>query len=41
VLSLSEAAEHPHNVARGIYRPGPDGAVQVAGAPRFLPLSGA
>ncbi len=39
VLSLSEAAAHPHNVARGIYSVGADGAVRAAGAPRFLPLS--
>ena len=38
VLSLAEAANHPHNVARGIHRTDGDGAVQVAGAPRFLPL---
>jgi alpha-methylacyl-CoA racemase len=40
VLNLAEAANHPHNVARGIYRTNPDGVV-VAGAPRFLPLAGA
>jgi len=40
VLSLEEAAAHPHNVARRIYGTDPAGAVQVAGAPRFLPLSG-
>jgi alpha-methylacyl-CoA racemase len=39
VLSLSEAAAHPHNAARGIYSIGADGVVQIAGAPRFLPLS--
>ncbi|CAN5243122.1 CaiB/BaiF CoA-transferase family protein [soil metagenome] len=39
VLSIAEAAVHPHNVARGIYSAGADGAVQVAGAPRFLPFS--
>ena len=39
VLSIAEAALHPHNVARGIYSAAADGAVQVAGAPRFLPLS--
>lgn len=38
VLSLAEAAAHPHNMARGIYSAGADGAVQVAGAPRFLPF---
>ena len=39
VLSIAEAAVHPHNVARGIYSVGADGAVQAVGAPRFLPLS--
>jgi alpha-methylacyl-CoA racemase len=39
VLSMGEAAIHPHNVARGIYRIDPDGVVEVAAAPRFLPLS--
>lgn len=41
VLSMAEAAGHPHNVARGTYSM--DGAggggLLVAGAPRFLPLS--
>lgn len=41
VLSLAEAARHPHNVARGIYREGEAGCFDVAAAPRFLPLSGA
>ena len=39
VLSIAEAAGHPHNIARGTYRVGAAGAVQAAGAPRFLPLS--
>lgn len=39
VLSVAEAAAHPHNVARGIYRVGKEGAVEAAGAPRFRPLS--
>lgn len=39
VLSLAEAATHPHNVARDIYAIRADGAVQVAAAPRFLPLT--
>ncbi|MDO8773128.1 MAG: CaiB/BaiF CoA-transferase family protein [Burkholderiaceae bacterium] len=39
VLSMAEAATHPHNVARGIYSAGANGSVQVAGAPRFLPFS--
>lgn len=38
VLSLAEAARHPHNVARGIYREHEDGRIEVATAPRFLPL---
>lgn len=41
VLSLAEAAVHPHNVARGVYAIRPSGAVQVAAAPRFAPLPGA
>jgi alpha-methylacyl-CoA racemase len=38
VLRLAEAARHPHNVARGIYRTGADGAIEVAAAPRFQAL---
>ncbi|MES2281151.1 MAG: CaiB/BaiF CoA-transferase family protein [Pseudomonadota bacterium] len=38
VLSIAEAAVHPHNVARGIYSVGTGGAVDVATAPRFLPF---
>lgn len=38
VLSVAEAAMHPHNLARGIYRVGAVGAVQAAPAPRFAPL---
>ena len=38
VLSLAEAVRHPHNVARGIYRSGADGAIEVAAAPRFEAL---
>jgi alpha-methylacyl-CoA racemase len=38
VLSVSEAVAHPHNVARGIFRVGDDGAVTSRVAPRFLPL---
>lgn len=38
VLSIAEAAVHPHNVARSIYSTGATGAVQAAGAPRFKPL---
>lgn len=39
VLSIAEAAVHPHNVARGIYSVGAGGAVDAAAAPRFLPLA--
>ncbi|GAB2626376.1 CaiB/BaiF CoA-transferase family protein [Streptomyces capparidis] len=35
VLSLTEAAEHPHNAARGTYRPGPSGTPWPMPAPRF------
>jgi alpha-methylacyl-CoA racemase len=38
VLSLAEAAAHPHNAARGVYRRGPDGELDAIAAPRFLPL---
>jgi alpha-methylacyl-CoA racemase len=38
VLSLAEAAAHPHNAARGLYARGPNGELDAAGAPRFLPL---
>lgn len=38
VLSLEEAAEHPHNRARGIYRRSETGALDIAPAPRFLGL---
>ena len=38
VLSLAEAAAHPHNAARGLYRRGPEGELEAASAPRFLPL---
>ena len=40
VLSVAEAAEHPHNVARGTYARTAAGALDVAPAPRFLPLDG-
>lgn len=39
VLSLAEAAAHPHNQARKIYRIGAEGEIEAAAAPRFLPLS--
>ncbi len=38
VLSLDEAAAHPHMKARGVYKRGPDGELDAIGAPRFLPL---
>ena len=37
VLSLADAAAHPHNVARGIYTVAAGGAMEAAAAPRFLP----
>ena len=38
VLSLAEAAAHPHMKARGVYKDGADGALEPAPAPRFSPL---
>ena len=38
VLSLAEAAAHPHNAARGVYGVGASGQLDAAGAPRFFPL---
>jgi alpha-methylacyl-CoA racemase len=38
VLSLEEAAAHPHNAARGVFSVGPSGQPDATGAPRFLPL---
>jgi alpha-methylacyl-CoA racemase len=38
VLSMEEAIDHPHNVARGIFRRTGGAEVRVAAAPRFLPL---
>ncbi len=38
VLSLAEAAAHPHMKARGVYKNGSDGELDAIGAPRFLPL---
>ena len=38
VLSIAEAAAHPHNIARGTYAADGAGCLQVAAAPRFLPL---
>ena len=39
VLSLAEAAAHPHNAARGVYRVDASGQLDAAGAPRFFPLA--
>ena len=38
VLSLAEAASHPHNLARGIDCQDAAGALHAAAAPRFQPL---
>jgi alpha-methylacyl-CoA racemase len=35
VYRFDEAHEHPHNVARDVFVPAPDGGRQVAPAPRF------
>ncbi|MBI2305938.1 MAG: CoA transferase [Rhodocyclales bacterium] len=40
VLSLAEAAAHPHHRTRRLYRVGTAGAIDAAAAPRFLPLTG-
>ena len=40
VLSVAQAAEHPHNVARGTYVRTAQGSLVVAPAPRLLPLEG-
>lgn len=40
VLTIAEAARHPHNVARGIFLERDGGALQARVAPRFLPLAG-
>lgn len=40
VLSLDEAARHPHNAARGLYAQTPSGERRTAAAPRFTPLQG-
>jgi len=37
-LTFAEAAEHPHNAARGLFRTRPDGGLDAAPAPRFSPL---
>ena len=36
VLTLGEAARHPHNIARGTYTVDDDGGIQPCPAPRFL-----
>ena len=41
VLSIAEAARHPHNVARGVFIAQEDGALDVVGAPRFAPSGAA
>ena len=38
VLSLEEAAAHPHNAARGVFRKDGRGRLEAAEAPRFEPL---
>jgi alpha-methylacyl-CoA racemase len=38
VLTLDEAARHPHNVARNVYAVSPAGMIKPAPAPRFGPL---
>ena len=35
VLTIAEAAAHPHNVARGVFEALPGGGVRAAAAPRF------
>jgi alpha-methylacyl-CoA racemase len=39
VLSVADAARHPHNAARGIYSTDAQGVVRARVAPRFSPLS--
>ena len=39
VLTMAEAAEHPHNVARGNFMRDSLGGIQTRAAPRFLPLA--
>lgn len=41
VLSLDEAARHPHNRVRGLYVQTPSGERRTAAAPRFTTLQGA
>ncbi|RQS68441.1 CoA transferase [Burkholderia sp. Bp8963] len=40
VLSIADAANHPHNVARGIYRTDAQGDIRARVAPRYQPLTG-
>ena len=39
VLNMTEAAVHPHNVARGLYRVTPEGDVETVRGLRFLALT--
>lgn len=41
VLTLSEAANHPHNAVRGLYAQTPSGERRTNAAPRFTTLQGA
>ena len=41
VLTLDEAANHPHNAARGLYAQTPSGGRRTRAAPRFTTLQGA
>jgi alpha-methylacyl-CoA racemase len=41
VLTLDEAANHPHNAARGLYAQTPSGERRTRAAPRFTTLQGA
>lgn len=41
VLTLDEAANHPHNAARGLYVHSPSGERRTGAAPRFTTLQGA
>jgi alpha-methylacyl-CoA racemase len=38
MLTLAEAAAHPHMKARGLYKNGAEGELEPTAAPRFLPL---
>ncbi|MDP3167819.1 MAG: CaiB/BaiF CoA-transferase family protein [Hydrogenophaga sp.] len=41
VLTLEEAASHPHNTSRGLYAQTPSGERRTSAAPRFTTLQGA